>query len=153
MTDPDLLALCCFEEANLEPDDGVAAVARVILNRAEQKYESDGTILGTITRHSQFSWVNYAFSGGKYRIVAWTAEQVTARVAALMERAKESNLSWARCSRISAAVVEKNYAGGPQYQMLWPKALLYDNLAVSKPPWATPDKLITVIGHHSFYAA
>ena len=37
MTDEEILTLCAFEEANLEPDQGVAAVARVVLNRTKLK--------------------------------------------------------------------------------------------------------------------
>jgi spore germination cell wall hydrolase CwlJ-like protein len=147
----DLLTLCCFKEANLEPDDGIAAVTRVILNRTQQRYESDGSITGTILHPSQFSWVNYDFKAGKYQRIAWTDEQVAERVEELLKDCQAYTRQWARCQSISQAVLGKAYSGGPEYQKLGSQALLYVNLAVSKPPWATPEKLITQIGHHSFY--
>ena len=55
MSDGDLLTLCVLQEAGNQVPDGMAAVARVVLNRTRRKYASDGTIAGTILGHDQFS--------------------------------------------------------------------------------------------------
>ncbi len=150
MIDADALALCAFEEANLEPDDGVAAVARVVLNRAALGYQSDGTIQGTVFHPAAFSWTQYEMAGGRYVKVAFTSADVAARAAALLRRAKGYNRQWARCAEIAGRVAAGAYAG-PLYDRLTPRTLLYDNLALTRPVWATPDKLVAVIGRHSFF--
>lgn len=150
ITDADALALCCFQEANLEPDEGVAAVARVVLNRARLSYQSDGTIQGTIFHPAAFSWTQWEMVDGRYVKVAFGTAEVLARAETLLSRSKAWNARWARCASI-AGRVEADVFTGPLYDRLTPDAVLYDNLALARPDWATPEKLVVVIGRHSFF--
>src|ERR1700679_4041202 len=96
MDDLTTLALCGFEEANLEPDDGLAAVARVVLNRARLKYQSDGGVRGTVFFPNAFSWTAWDMEGGAYVKVAHTPEAVDARAVDLLARAKRYPERWRR---------------------------------------------------------
>jgi len=150
--DPVLLALCGFQEANLEPDDGLAAVVRVVLNRMRLKYQSDGTVRGAVYWPDAFSWTQWAMAGGHYVKVAHDAAQVAARSAALLDGAQAHPAAWTRASRIAAAVQAGEYRG-PDYDRLGDAAVLYLNPALSRAAWATPDKRICAIGHHEFFHA
>lgn len=149
------LTLCVFYEARGEPRDGKAAVAQVVLHRTSRKppFFSDGTIKGTILWPSQFSWTCFDFVNGQYRRVAHTPAEVEARALRLYDKARSSGLLWTACEDPTAAVLAGTYQGGEAFQKLGPDALLYDNLAVSQPAWATPAKLICRIGQHSFFRA
>lgn len=154
MTDADLIALCAFQEANLEPDDGLAAVVRVILNRAKDLFQSDGSIPGTILHGNgtAFSWAAFSMVGGHYQRVANGPAEIAARATHLLASAQDYKAAWARAQRISQAVVAGAYHG-PDYDRLTDAAVMYANLALVSPPWALPAKLICRIGHHSFYSA
>lgn len=147
------LTLCVFKEAQNQPQDGKAGVAKVVLNRTRRKppFFSDGTIRGTILRPSQFSWVEFDMVGGHYTKVAHTPAEVEARVATLYAEALTHRLVWAACADPAESVLGGHYIGGDAYEELGDGALQYCNLAVSQPPWATPDKLISKIGQHSFF--
>lgn len=152
MTDADLIALCAFEEANLEPDDGIAAVVRVILNRKADLFQSDGTIPGTIFHGNgaAFSWAGYEMRAGKYQRVASGMPALLARAEALLTKAKTYKAAWARVTRISGQVVAGSYVG-PDFAKITPSVFMYLNPAISNAAWATPDKLVCVVGHHAFY--
>lgn len=154
MTDDDLIALCAFSEANLEPDDGMAAVVRVIINRAKDLFQSDGSVPGTIFHGNgtAFSWAAFQMTGGHYGRVANGPAEIAARADKLLAQAQDYRAAWARAQRISQAVVAGTYHG-PDYDRLTDAVVLYANLGLVRPPWATPDKLVARIGHHSFYAA
>lgn len=56
---PDCLAaLCIFAEARGEPFEGMVAVGSVLRNRMARRYQSDGTVPGTVFRPWAFSWAN-----------------------------------------------------------------------------------------------
>lgn len=154
MTDADLIALCAFQEANLEPDDGLAAVVQVILNRIAARYQSDGTVAGTILHGNgtAFSWAAFAMVDGVYERVANGPGQIEARVAMLLAQSKAYKEPWARAARI-AELVQGKYWQGPAFAQITPDVVLYLNPALSHAAWATPDKLVTRIGHHAFYRA
>lgn len=152
MIDADALALCAFEEANLEPDDGVAAVVRVVLNRAAKRYQSDGTIQGTIFHPLAFSWTQFDRIDGHYVKVARTSHDIAARADDLLRAARAYNCHWRRCADIAERVQARAYVG-PLYGRITDDVLLYDNLTLARPPWATPDKLAVEIGRHSFFTA
>jgi len=61
-TIPDLLAITTIlAEAGNQPFEGMVAVGEVIRNRTRRRYNSDGTIMGTIMIPYQFScWNNDA---------------------------------------------------------------------------------------------
>ena len=152
MTDEEILTLCAFEEANLEPDQGVAAVARVVLNRTKLKYMSNGTIPGTVFRHDQFSWTEWTMVNGRYLEVAKTPEQVQERAQRLIEADQSYAKRWDRARTIVDQVLAGTFTG-PAYDLLGDHAVNYYNPAICHAPWATSDKFIVAIGHHSFYRA
>lgn len=150
------LTLCVFQEAQGEPQDGKAAVARVVLNRTrhDPPYASDGTVKGTVFRPNQFSWTSWAMLGGHYIKVARTDAEIAARAAKLYAQAIADKLVWDACEDAAMDVLAGTYQGGEGYQALGDDALLYCNLGtVSRPPWADPAKLIVKIGRHSYFRA
>ncbi len=151
MTDADWLALCIYHEAMLEPADGKAAVARVVLNRTAMRYKSDGTIGGTVSAHNQFSWCEWDFVAGRYVRVAATPAAEMARVVRLLAAAKAIPAAWAECSRVGAAVQAGGWKGGAAYALLTADTVLYDNLALAQPAWAKASIRVTQIGHHTFF--
>ena len=50
--------LCIFAEARGEPYEGQVAVGCVIRNRTSRKFFSNGTVVDTVTKPHQFSWMN-----------------------------------------------------------------------------------------------
>lgn len=156
MTDADLIALCAFREANLEPDDGVAAVVRVILNRMALRYQSDGTVQDTIFHGNgvAFSWAAFDMIGGHYTRVASGLPALLARAQTLLVMAQHYQEAWARTQRIASAVCAGTYAG-TAYAAITPDTVLYLNpdprLVPHPPAWMNPANLVTTIGRHSFY--
>ena len=152
MDDVSLLTLCAFQEAAGEPDDGVAAVARVVLNRMARHYVSDGTVAGTVLAPDQFSWTAWEMVDGRYERVCRSAEAVQARAAALLVRAQALVRQWTRVGRIVGEVQGRAYAGA-DYDRLTDDTVLYLNPRLSHAVWATPAKRVCDIGRHSFFRA
>lgn len=149
MTDADLMTLCVIQEAANQPADGQAAIARVVLNRARMRYSSDGTIASAILWPSQFSWVEYEMVGRVYERVASGSAQVQARVSRLMTEAKADRI-WHSCAAVAAQVMAGDYHG-PLYAKLTDRTVLYDNLALKCPAWASTARRVAVIGAHTFF--
>ena len=139
-------------EAGNQPDEGKAAVCRVILNREKLKYESDGTTQGTILKFDQFSWLWFAFVHGKYTRISDTPEQAMSIAEYKLKTAPYGAL--AHCEAICAQV-EAGTFKGPLYDELTPDTLLYANLDIipKAPIWADPGKFVVKIAAHSFYRA
>jgi spore germination cell wall hydrolase CwlJ-like protein len=152
MTDEDLLALCVWDEARGEPEDGRAAVARVVLNRMKARFHSDGTILGTVLAYDQFSGFWFEMEQGVYRRVCRTAEQARVRAEALLQRAQANAPLFDACREAARAVMAGDHRG-EAYDRLTDDAVLYLNPRIAKAAWATPDKHLCDIGRHSFYRA
>ena len=155
MTDADLLALCVLEEAGNQPHEGKAAVARVIANRIAQRYESDGTVAGTVLKYDQFSWAYFEMIDGSYTRVCSLPEEAAARASALLPDAQASSM-WADCQQaVADGAIGSDFAWGPQGLLLnaEPLTLLYVNLAVSRPAWAVPETHVCKIYAHDFYRA
>lgn len=150
MDDATALALNGFQEANLEPDDGFAAVCQVVLNRTARKFQSTGTIHGTIFWPNAFSWTAWQMVGGKYTKIAHTSQEIDARADDLLRRAMMYRDAWARATKIAGEVHAGTYAGA-DFAKITPDTVLYVNLAISDPVWAIGSKLVCKIGHHSFY--
>ena len=150
MDDLTALALNGFQEANLEPDDGFAAVCQVVINRATLKYQSDGTIQGAIFWPNAFSWTGWEMVNGKYTKVAFTAEEERARADDLLRRAQMYTQAWARALRIASDVRDGIYHS-TAFDKITPKTVLYVNLSISHPAWALPQNEVVQIGHHTFY--
>lgn len=58
ITDRDLAAICIWQEARGEPQEGRIGVAEIIRNRTQRRYSSDGTVTGTVLWGRQFSGMN-----------------------------------------------------------------------------------------------
>ncbi len=152
VSDADLLTLCAYEEARNQPDDGVAAIARVVDNRVRLGYQDDGhSIAGAITKHAQFSWTEYDEGSAGYHQVAFGMAAELARIQQLLVVAKADKVQWARCARIIQAVMTGRYAGA-QFARLTDETVLYFNpAACAAPPWARVSAFVCRIGAHSFY--
>lgn len=154
MTDEDLLATCLMSEAAGEPDEGKAAVAQVVLNRMARRYQSDGTIAGTVLHPSAFSGFSFDMIDGRYTRVVPLEPQETLR-ARMVGRAQSMAMHytrqavWPECFALAQAAV----AGAPLLaNPLLTEAVLYANLAISKPPWVHSVSFLAKIGAHSFYS-
>ena len=150
MTDDDLLALCVVQEAAGEVQQGRAAIARVIKNSMARKFMSDGTISGTILKTDQFSWAWFDMIDGRYTRVCSTHDEAEARAVKLLASANKATLE--TCRDIAHQVMAGTYHGD-LYDHLTDDAVNYLNPAISSTAWATPAKLVCVIGHHNFYRA
>lgn len=147
----DLLALCIAQEAGGESDDGKAAVARVIKNRMALKYESDGTLAGTILKYDQFSWAWFNYVKGRYTRVAWNTVQATAIAQSKFNLSSPQVIAY--CAAIGARVMNNLY-DSPEYTQLTDDTVLYLNTAlVHLPDWAVPAKHVCRIGAQDFYRA
>jgi len=155
MTDADLYALCIWTEARGEMYEGKVAVARVIANRMAQRYESDGTIAGTVLAPNQFSDFYFTMVNGHYTRVAHTVADAAARAEKLLTQALCDD-TWPQCQQaVQDGAIGSDFAWGPQGRKLnaEPRALLYDNMAISHPYWASPETEICTIEHHTFFRA
>jgi spore germination cell wall hydrolase CwlJ-like protein len=155
MTDADLFALTVWTEAAGEPYEGKVAVARVILNRIAQRYESDGTMAGSVLKFDQFSDFWFDMVDGAYARVCDCRDEAERRAEAMLPRARTQPI-WADCARATAdGAPGSGFRGGPQWARLAaePRALLYCDPTLSRPAWATPGALVAAIFHHSFYRA
>jgi spore germination cell wall hydrolase CwlJ-like protein len=153
IADDDLLALCVWDEAAGEPFEGKAAVARVVLNRIDALFLSDGTVAGTVLHPLAFSGFWFDMRGGKYVRVAWTLEDAMARAETMLADAKDEPI-WQKCAlAVQAAKAGSTFAGGAQWQALLaqPRTLNYANLALCSPSWARPECKVAEIGHHTFF--
>ena len=151
MTEFDELCLCAFQEAAGEPDDGVAAVVQVVLNRTRLQYASDGTIAGTIECHAQFSWTEYAMENGVYTRVARTPADEGARIRQLLTTSQNYPTAWARVQYITGAVQAGSYIGSA-FANITTDTVLYLNPKISeRQAWQIPQNFVCTIGHHDFY--
>ena len=117
--------LCVYAEARGEPYEGQIAVANVVRNRTERRWFSDGTIVGTVTRAKQFSWLN-SDDGQRTRVF----------------RVERGDPAWLMATR---AWFESEHV------KLVEDAVLYHALTV-EPYWAAHVRFISRIGAHIFYA-
>lgn len=150
MEDATLLALCTWSEAAGEPLAGKQAVAKVVLNRMARHYQSDGTVAGTVLHPNQFSGFWFDFRDGKYTRVCWTREDAEHHADAMFLRATHQAV-WDIC----LDVAEEALAGSLEAPEGLERAVLYLNPAIlSKlPAWASADKQLCAVGHHTFYEA
>ena len=155
MTDDELFATCVWTEARGEPYEGMAAVARVVWNRINQKWFSDGTVSGTVLAKDQFSAFYFDMVDDHYTRVCSTREEATVRAEVLFAQASAS-AQWAECQKaVTDGKPGATYPGGPTWDKFAaePRALMYANLAISNPAWATADKRICQIYSHTFFRA
>lgn len=150
MDDTTLFALCIWSEASGEPVAGKQAVARVILNRMARKYESDGTVAGTVLYPNQFSGFWFDMRDGKYTRVCWTREDAEQHAAIMLNKAQHQAI-WDLCVDVAEDALNGKLPDEPELE----KAVLYLNPSILPrlPVWAAPDKQLCAVGHHTFYAA
>ena len=125
--DPDrLAALCIFAEARGESFAGQVAVGNVIRNRMARRYQSDGTVPGTVFRPFQFSWAN-TDDGQRVRVLS----------------AHDEDMEYVTALRAWHASATERPVGD---------AVLYHAEYVS-PKWAVAEgvRLVRQIGRHLFY--
>lgn len=153
MDDLTYLTLCVYDEAAGEPNDGRAAVARVVLNRKHKLVQSDGTMRGTVLALYQFSGFYFEMINGHYTKVCTDIECADARAAKKLIEYQKHNESWNTVNNICAEVMNGTYVGTDAYNHLTPDTILYYNPSVTShhPAWALPNKFVVKIGRHFFY--
>lgn len=149
--DINLFAVCIYDEARGEIDDGKFAVGRVLLNRAKLHFFSDGTVTGTVLRKDQFSGFWFQMVNGRYTRVCSTLDQAQALATKKIAAAANDPQHWQSCLSVAHQMLESCYTGDAIYRQLTDNTVLYANLAICSPNWATPDKFVCKIGHHSFF--
>jgi len=122
-----ILTIC--QEAAGESDDGKLAVAEVIRDRTLLRYQSDGTVAGTVLKP-------YQFSGWNTRD---PARLMSARLSIASPVFGACARAWAR-----ACAEKTTLAKG---------AVLYHAAHIEAPAWASASgiRLVTTIGAHLFY--
>lgn len=114
-------------EAASEPFEGQLAVANVIRERMKRKYNSDGTIVGTVLARRQFSmWDDHA------RLY--------------VARLEPDDKSWA---------IAVNAWADSRVRVIVPDAVLYHTVQLSpKPRWADAPgvEVVDTIKNHIFYS-
>jgi N-acetylmuramoyl-L-alanine amidase len=129
IADEALAAATIWQEAAGEGYMGKVAVAEVIRNRAAQRYNSDGTIAGTIGRRYQFS--------------AWNDDaQNNARLIQSLELDDENPIVQDCVHAWREAAAGSERANG---------AVLYANLSVCKPSWLPNVRQVAQLGNHTFF--
>ena len=120
----DLAALTIYLEARGESFAGKMAVAAVIRNRMKMKYQSDGTVKGTVLKRKQFQ--------------PWNRQQPHQVLANFnKQRMKDSLLAW-RLVQDGRNIVDG--------------ALLFYNPRIARTPrWAKVGHKVATIGGHEFY--
>lgn len=126
VSDDAIAIITLVQEVAGEPYDGKLAVAEVIRRRMRLGFQSDGTVAGTLLRA-------YAFSG-------WNTKPDFLRIRTI--QLHDSDAGVQDCARAWREGATSN---------LVPQAVNYVNLDIAHPDWATPDRFVAKVGHHSFY--
>lgn len=151
LTDDQLAATCIADEAGNQPYEGKLAVARVILNRMAAKYESDGTVEGTVLKHFQFSGFWFSMVAGHYTQDEFDLAGAEAKALTFYKEFSKQDI-WPDCVTAWFNANKKIYTNtGPEFAKITDRTLIYLNPKVSKAAWATPDLLDAVIFQHNFY--
>ena len=124
LSDEQLAALTIYLEARGESFAGKLAVAAVIRNRMDAKYQSDGSVKGTVLKRLQFQPWNHA-----------SPEDV--RFTISQSRMRDSLLAW-QMVQDGRQVVEG-------------ALLFYNPRLVETPRWATVSHKVASIGGHEFF--
>ncbi|WP_447968099.1 cell wall hydrolase [Nitrospira sp. M1] len=124
LSDDRLAALTIYLEARGESFAGKLAVAAVIRNRMKAKYQSDGTVKGTVLKRLQFQPWNHA-----------KPEDVRHRISE--SRMHDSLLAW-RMVQDGRSIVQG-------------ALLFYNPRLVQTPRWAMVSHKVASIGGHEFF--
>src|ERR1700757_3201654 len=139
--DLELVALNVYMEARGEPTDGKCAVARVMLNRTNLPYCSDGTIYGTLMHKNAFSWVAWDYVNGKYQPAYTTPEAQEGHILVCYTMAQK-NIAWAACKSAAQAVMNGTYHSAAYDRLTDDVVLYYAPSMVHAPAWAGTDNLV-----------
>jgi len=120
-----LAIACIYAEARGEPYEGQCAIGEVIRTRARLKFQSDGTITGTVLAPYSFSWLNTT-DPQRIRVFKVDTDDPALQQAAA---------AWAESET-------STYSCG---------ATSYCNMAVAQPKWATDANKVATIGNHTFF--
>jgi N-acetylmuramoyl-L-alanine amidase len=123
-----LAAITIWAEAQGESYDGKIAVGEVIRNRMKRMYSSDGSVAGTVAQRYQFSF--------------WNDDKQNNQLLVKALQLDDSKVVAMQCIDAWRDSAGTDLTHG---------AVLYVNLDVAQPAWATDDKFIVKIGHHTFY--
>jgi len=132
---PDLLAIATIKaEAGNQLLHGMQAVGEVIRNRTKRKYNSDGSIIGTVLRPFQFSCWNHDATNRSLMIRSLTAITLSNTIPQVS--VSDAIVAW-KYSESSSLVL-----GAVLYHTQWiaPKWIYHPNV-----------KKIVQIGDHIFY--
>lgn len=155
MTADELATTCIADEAGNQAHEGRVAIGVVILNRMARRFESDGTVAGTVLKRDQFSGFWFSMVHGHYTRVAHTREEAESRAEAKFAMYVRQVL-WGDC-QLAWADADAWFVGeAPSFNPSHEFAALHDavnyvNLTISQPVWATADKFLCKLGAHSFY--
>jgi len=126
ISDTALAVITVFQEAEGEPYVGKLAVAEVIRNRMRARYQSDGTLAGTVLRQFQFSGWN-SNSPNRTRSVQIDDDSLVV---------KDCARAW------TEANTGTDIAKG---------ALLYLNPKLANPDWLNRVHIVAAFGNHQFF--
>lgn len=148
MDDATLLALCIWSEAAGESVAGKQAVAQVVMNRMREKYESDGTMAGTVLYPNQFSGFWFDMIDGRYTRVCWTRQDAEQHAQKMLLRAQHQAI-WDVCMDVAEGVLDGTIPPAKSLD----QAVLYLNPSILPrlPSWANPAAELCAVGHHVFY--
>jgi Cell Wall Hydrolase len=158
LTDDQLFATVVCDEAANQPHEGKVAVAIVVLNRTATRYESDGSLAGTLYASMQFSGLWDDYVNGHYTRVAFTRAEAAARAQQLFltydsSKAYADAMAAIADARAWEAGTPMSFTPGPAFAGLTKKTVLYLNPRISHAAWATPAKQDAVLWDHTFFHA
>lgn len=130
ISDETWAALTIWQEARGEPYDGKLGVAEVIHTRVLRHFDCDGTVVGAVL--------------GPYQFSGWDTKDPNRRECAMLD---DGDSLFALCRQAWRDVL----AG----TSVVPAAVFYYNPSSVPvtPTWATPEKLVRIIGAHHFFRA
>ena len=158
LTDDQLFATLVCDEAGNQPYEGKVAVAIVVLNRIARRYESDGTMMGTVLAHFQFSGFWFEMIDHHYTQICHSLADAQAQAMKLFLSFDSSHVYADAVRAIADARAWE--AGQPMsfepdaaFKGLTKNTVLYLNPQFSHATWAVPAKQDAVIHDHVFYHA
>lgn len=135
ISDEGLAVATIWQEARGEPFLGKLAVAQVIKNRTLRKYNSDGTVPGTVLAPYQFS--------------GWNTKDPNRPVSGLLDIEDAVVRSCQEAWRLASYPSQKFMSLGHKF----PAVLFHARTMSEYPEWTKSERVVKVaeIGNHIFY--